>query len=253
MMGKMEQFIRSLEGSYDNFLQVWKEQTEDAIHRDEVDQLHQHVHVKCKPRAEYGLAFDVEYYSGRNNETQIRKTTLRFTQDENEQYALSVDEGEKFKIHLLENGFETELPFIKLSDNVLEITDQGVYEKNKGYRLLRCRYFSGWFQYPDPSDPETELYLRNLEIHDQGGMTEVHIADQDYTVELTQLIFAHKIDLMKIAIYDVPMKEVGINSKAISYAWTSPDAKRLGINLRKIISGWTYIEQGFLSSNNLNS
>jgi len=45
-----------------------------------------------------------------------------------------------------------------------------------------------------------------------------------------------------LAIYDLPLAEVDINSKAISYTWANPEATRIGINLRKIISGWTLIE-----------
>jgi hypothetical protein len=55
---------------------------------------------------------------------------------------------------------------------------------------------------------------------------------------------------MKLAIYDMPMDSVQINSHAISYTWLNPEAKRTGINLRKVISGWTLKEPGYVNSDN---
>ena len=54
---------------------------------------------------------------------------------------------------------------------------------------------------------------------------------------------------MKLAVYDLSLGEVEINSRAISYTWVNPDAKRIGINLRKVLSGWTMIEPGFINQN----
>jgi len=114
-----------------------------------------------------------------------------------------------------------------------------------------CRYFSGWIQYPpDINEPEELYSLRNLEIHDQGGYVELDVDGVDYTVELTQLIYADTLRIMKLAVYDMPLAEVDINSRSICYTWTQPDAKRLGINIRKVLSGWTLIEPGYVSSNN---
>jgi len=112
--------------------------------------------------------------------------------------------------------------------------------------------FSGWIQYPMSEFSDSIYANRDLVIHDQGGMAELQLNGVDYTVELTQLQFAKTIHIMKLAVYDMPIDSVGINSKSISYTWTTPEAKRLGINLRKVISGWTFIEPGYVNSNNLN-
>ena len=124
-------------------------------------------------------------------------------------------------------------------------------DKSDNYKFSRCRYFSGFIEYALDDTHENYHRLGDLVIHDQGGMAGLDYNGEQYTVELTQLVFAHKIFLMKVAIYDISLDEVGINSKAISYAWACPDAKRLGINIRKLITGWTFIEEGFLSSNTM--
>ena len=224
--------FETLVGSYDNFLQIWKEQTEDDIHRDKRGYKHDHLHLKIERTSDNDTTLKLTLYKGRNNQEYIGEVTLN-----------SEDVG-------------------KTKDHVLYIQEDGSIQLKNGlgltnnpdgspYLLKRCRYFSGFIEYPHPDDPDDVYRMGNLEIHDQGGMVQLDYEGIDYTIELTQLIFAHKIKLIKIAIYDLPISQVDINSKAISYAWSSPESKRLGINLRKIISGWTFIEEGFLSSNNL--
>ena len=138
--------------------------------------------------------------------------------------------------------------------NTLHISGMGLTGSciDEPYQFLRCRYFSGWIQYPeDLNNPDELTDVRGLTLHDQGDVAGVIINGQNYCVELTQLVYAHTISIMKLAVYDESPTQLGINSRAISYTWTNPEAKRLGINLRNIISGWTYIEPGYLSSNNM--
>lgn len=224
--------LDSLIGRYDNFLQIWKEQTEDDIHRDKRGFAHDHIHLKIERGVQSEDTINITVYKGRNNKELIGEKTLK------------KDDIGDTKAHIIcvrDNGS------IHLSDG-LGLID---HQSEEPYILNKCRFFSGFIEYPMPEDPETVHRMGNLEIHDQGGMVQLDYEGTDYTIELTQLIFAHKIELMKLAIYDLPLDKVEINSKAISYTWTSPDSKRLGINLRKLISGWTYIEDGFLSSNNM--
>ena len=118
---------------------------------------------------------------------------------------------------------------------------------------MKCRFFSGWIQYPLPDIPDSTFMMRNLKIHDQGGMQQLFLADGtpiDYTIELTQLVYGKRISIMKLAIYDMPKDSVDYNSRSISYTWTNPEAKRIGVNLRKIGSGLTLIEPNYMNSNN---
>jgi len=243
----------NLDSAYDNFQQIWKQQTEDEQHRDKEPIKHDHIHMKFKSVEDVQYAYDLEFYKDRNNHIFVGKKRIRFSEDDSQNWNMEIDGHGNIPIKINGEGFKSENGELELRGDTLFTNGLGVVSKQdvSRYRLNRCRYFSGWLQYPLSDDPDSIYWQKDLELHDQGGMVELDIDDVDYTAELTQLVFAHKIHIMKLAIYDTPISEVGINSKSISYTWTNPEAKRLGINLRKIISGWTFIEDGYLSSNNL--
>ena len=93
-----------------------------------------------------------------------------------------------------------------------------------------------------------------MKLHDQGDRIQFAYEDGTtgkFIVELTQLVFAKRLAIMKLGVYDEPIENIHYSSNAISYTWTNPDAKRIGINLRKMLTGWTFIEPGFVSSNNM--
>jgi len=242
-----------LKGDFDNFQQYWKQNTEDAQHKDQSNDRHEHVHIKFISADTISNRYNVEFYTERNNRNKIGSQNWQF-QNENDNWTLTIDEDSEIKLSVSEDGFKSEDGLIHISGDTLQISDIPFLNQQTeaSYKLVRCRYFDGWLQYPMPDISDSTYSLRNLQIHDQGGMVELDLPNVDYTAELTQLVFAHKIRIMKLAIYDVPMSEVGINSKSISYTWTNPEAKRIGINLRKLISGWTLIEEGYVNSTNLN-
>lgn len=243
-------FLPDLSGSYDNFLQIWKEQTEDEIHQDKRGYEHEHIHVKFKRIENHPDQYNVSFYKGRNNQYHIIDKIITFETKESKTF-----QDDAIILSPTDGSWQSSDQSISIESNgsIISIKGLGIYpeQMKEPYKLAKCRFFSGFIEYPLPGDPETVHRLGNLETHDQGGMVELNYEGVDYTVELTQLIFAHKIELMKVAIYDLPMKEVDINSKAISYTWSSPESKRLGINIRRLISGWTFIEDGFINSNNM--
>jgi len=242
-----------LKGDFDNFQQYWKQNTEDAQHKDQSNDRHEHIHIKFIPDEKKSDRYNVEFYTERNNQNRLGIQNWQF-KNENDNWTLTINEDSEIKLSVSEDGFKSEDGLTHISGDTLQISDISFLNQQTeaAYKLVRCRYFDGWLQYPMPDIPDSTYSLRNLQIHDQGGMVELDLPNVDYTAELTQLVFAHKIRIMKLAIYDVPMSEVGINSKSISYTWTNPEAKRIGINLRKIISGWTLIEEGYVNSTNLN-
>lgn len=220
-------------GHFDNFLQVWQENTADELHQVEFEVDHEHMHLQFEEVADAANTYSVKIFEGRNNK----------------------EFKEEVRVSLQKNSsgyWSTSDQSIVLSGDTLEVFAIGSYvvPEEEPYRLLRCRYFSGWIQYEMKSIEDSTYFQRDLVIHDQGGMAELDIDDSDYTVELTQLVYGKTISLMKVALYNMPLDEVGINSRSEVYAWTSPDAKRVGINIRKIASGWTLIEEGYVSSNN---
>lgn len=209
-------------GEWDNFQQVWLENTDTDMHRVEVAQKHEHYHLAIDSLGQSKDSVLITFSSGRNGRNELGASAVALDQ-------------------------------IKVKQDTLWIEQLSPLEDNPiTYQFLKCRSFSGWLQYPVPEYPDSTYFQRNLELHDQGGMVELDIDGVDYTVELTQLAYAKTIKIMKLAVYEMPIDSIGINSYAVSYTWTNPKAKRLGINLRKIVSGWTLIEPGYINSNNLN-
>jgi len=233
-------------GEYNNFQQYWQENTEEEIHRVDTAHRHHHRHLECIS-GENSESVVLKLYAGRAKENLISEHVLKVDSDTVTLNGKSIDANRR--------SLEMQNGFLKMDNGDIHFSGMEMLEdcKDAPYVFKPCRYFSGWIQYPPDINKPDELYsLRDLEIHDQGGYVELDVDGVDYTVELTQLIYAKTLKVMKLAIYDLPKSEVDINSKAICYTWAEPETTRLGINIRKVISGWTLIEPGFINSNNLN-
>ncbi len=280
----MDQIAKQLEGEFNNFQQCWQENTNEAIHRVKIEAPHQHIHSKFKAfeiEGEDDLYFALTHREGRDSNKILKQEIWHFWQDKeagntlSERYALSIntkipqsvaDLGDaepgiltwRINENSLQAQTENQDLVITIEEDALTITGKQTLFENAEivpYRMLRCRFFSGWIEYPLPENPDSTFRMGNLKLHDQGGIIQLTLEDgtkSDYSVELTQLVYGKQIAIMKLAVYQEPFENIDYNSRAISYAWTSPEAKRLGINLRKIVSGWTLIEPGFINSNNMN-
>lgn len=212
----------SLEGTWDNFQQYWLENTETDIHRVKTDDKHRHLSMVIQ-EAENG-GYSAALKEGRN--------------------------GQQFVETIALSEADLAGPDFKIDGDTLYVTGRSHFENKDPYKFIRTRKFSGWIEVPMKQYPDSIYRKSNLEIHDQGGMAELHVDGIQYTAELTQLLFGQKLAIMKLAIYDMPLDSVEINSRSISYTWLNPEAKRTGINLRKVTSGWTLIEPGYINSDN---
>lgn len=212
----------NMEGEWDNFQQYWLENTAEAIHRTDTDDKHKHLSLHIS--AAVDESYSVEIREGRNGENLLEKMML--------------------------NQSDLASDFFKKDGDTLYVSGKSPFKNKDAYKFVKARKFSGWLEAPVPQYKDSIYRNSNLEISDQGGMAEINIEGVQYTAELTQLLFAHKLAIMKLAIYDMPMDSVGINSRSISYTWLNPEAKRTGINLRKITAAWTFIEPGYINSDN---
>ncbi len=212
---------KALIGEWDNFQQYWQENTAEKIHGIETNDKHRHLSLKIEETEDGNLS--VEIREGRNGRNFVEK--------------LNLFENQVLKENMVLNG------------DTLFITGKHHFKNKEPYKFIRVRKFSGWIEYPMETEKDGKYHQGNLEISDQGGMAELDIEGVDYTVELTQLVYGKKLAVMKLAVYDKPLDSVGINSRSISYTWANPEAKRIGINLRKVLSGWTFIEPGFVNQN----
>lgn len=212
----------TLAGTWDNFQQYWLENTETDMHRTETDDKHRHLSLNISEDENGHLQAEVR--EGRNGKNLLEKMPLPDT---------ILDE-----------------PNFEMKGDTLYIRGMKHFENKDPYKFIRTRKFSGWIEMPMKQYPDSIYRKSDLAIHDQGGMAELELEGAIYTAELTQLLFAQKLAIMKLAIYDMPLDSVQINSRSISYTWLNPEAKRTGINLRKVTSGWTFIEPGYVNSDN---
>lgn len=209
-------------GHWDNFQQYWLENTETDIHRTNTNDKHRHLSLHIE-EGDSGKQ-NVEIREGRNGKNLVEKISWETE--------------------------STDYDVLKIDGDTLWVSGKSTFQNKDPYKFIRTRKFSGWIELPMKQYPDSIYRQRNLEISDQGGMAEIDIEGVQYTAELTQLLFGHKLAIMKLAIYDMPMDSVEINSRSISYTWLNPEAKRTGINLRKVTSGWTFIEPGYINSDN---
>lgn len=248
-------------GEYDNFQQCWQENTEEAIHQVEVSRKHKHIHVAIR-KGSKEHEFSLLIYEGRDSSNVIREESWELKAEGNawkiltktkaEEEADSIGVKQENSSWILERGEEI-WSFHEDSLSIKHLNDETDWEGD--HKLLSCRFFSGWITLALSDDPEDTYRMGDLRTHDQGGIVQLRMEDgspTDYSAEITQLVYGKTISIMKLAIYKEDFAGIDYNSRSISYTWTNPKAKRLGINLRTISSGWTLIEPGYISSNNLN-
>lgn len=250
---------QQLIGEYDNFLQAWQERTDTDQHRVKTSDKHQRIHTSIRALEE-GLS--VKHYVNGDSTQIVGEGRWKIFNTSNGLQFSRIDQantsGQQLPIVLTDNGWQAEGEgyFLAMQgDTLVQATPSGSFAQEEGvpYRSIRCRYFSGWIQYPVPGFEDSTYFMGPLKLHDQGDKVQLILDKEpiDYTVELTQLVFGKRIPIMKLAVYEMPADSVSWNSYAVSYTWSSPEAKRIGINLRKVLSGWTLIEPDYVNSNTM--
>ncbi len=107
------------------------------------------------------------------------------------------------------------------------------------HKLKRCHFYKGWLLLEKAGLKDEYHSMRNLIWHDQGKRQRLFLEDgkpTKYEVELAAVVYGKGLEVLKIAVY-----EVGV-SKAIMYAWASPGAKNIGVNLRWLQAGLTIVD-----------
>lgn len=121
--------------------------------------------------------------------------------------------------------------------------EQGNYvfgnKANIHAKLKRVRWFEGWTSILKTG--ETTMANKDFTAEEYDGKTKIVIHDQGgtvklndkYSVELAQLQHRSGLWVMTFKVIE------NASGKAISYTWTTPEAERIGINLRWIQAGFT--------------
>ena len=226
--------MTQLAGTYSSFQQAWQERAPQAVHRVEASAPHACLELVVTTA---GGGLDVHVRQDRQREV-ARETW-------------GVSGG---VITLPADSFFAE---VAVTPDGLSAAGRGELATPEPYRLLRARPFRGWIEVPadgpyDSARGSETAYRRvsGLGLHDQGGLAEIaaDATGQPLAVELTRLVYARSLEVLKLAVYDTPAAEVSFDSHAVAYTWTEPGAARVGLNLRDVITGWTLDAPGLANS-----
>jgi hypothetical protein len=126
-----------------------------------------------------------------------------------------------------------------LGDEAVDEEGNSVFGHQEGVpaKSKRCRFFTGWAAVEREGTEEWDS-RRDMRIHDQGGRATLKSGDKEYEIELAQLVYQNtKVAVLKLAVY-----EEGSDT-SLAYCWANPEAKRVGINLRWLQTGFTLEEE----------
>jgi hypothetical protein len=106
-------------------------------------------------------------------------------------------------------------------------------EPDNPVQYRRATAFTCWLAVPRQAPQEGWFYARNLAIHDQGGevwVTTDETTPRTYGFRMRNVRWptGQNADALTLYVHDQR------GAPAISYAWASPDATRIGINLRTL-------------------
>ena len=220
-------------GLYSSFGQAWQEHVPLDVHRVEAETPHACLEAEVI-QAEVGLA--VRVVADRQRE--VARETWAV-----EGGAVRLGPGSLFR-------------HVEVADGGLAaVVEDGPLANPAPYRLLRARTFRGWAEVPEagpysPAVGADTAYRRTggLVVHDRGGLVEVEADGGPLTVELSRPLYGRTLEVLKLAVYPLPAAEVAFDSHAVAYAWAEPDARRLGLNLRDVVTGWTLDAPGLVNS-----
>ncbi len=131
---------------------------------------------------------------------------------------------------------------IWIQDEAEDVDGNYIFGNKAGlpHKLKKCRFFKGWIAIEKAPKSDDYYFMKHITLHDQGQKVQL-IDDKDgtktkYSVELSEVIYASGIEVLKLAIYEEGKE------KAPAYVWANPNAKQIGINIRTMSSGFTLVE-----------
>jgi hypothetical protein len=100
--------------------------------------------------------------------------------------------------------------------------------------MKRARIFTCWTALRKEGSTDTYDGTVDIMVHDQGQMVPIELpagTPVKYSFELSQLRYANRLPVMKLAIYEAGKEQ------SVAYTWTEPQGTRIGVNLRWIQVG----------------
>ena len=220
-------------GVYSSYAQAWQERAPHAVHRVETDRPHACLEVEISACADGAL-------------------DVRVVADRRREVARETWHAEGGAVRLPERSLFARVGVTP--DGLTAVIASGPLASSEPYRLLRARRFRGWVEVPAEGEAPpfgTETAYRRvagLALHDQGGVVEVEGRGGPLAVELSRLLYGRSLEVLKLAVYEMPAAEVTVESHAAWYVWAEPESRRLGINAREVVTGWTLEASGLSNS-----
>jgi len=122
-----------------------------------------------------------------------------------------------------------------IADRAIDETGAVVFGNPQSipHQLRRSTAFTCWIAVPRQAPGEGWFYARNLAIHDQGGevwVTTDEAAPRTFGFRMRNVRWPSGPNADALTLYVHAER----GAPAISYAWASPEATRIGINLRTL-------------------
>lgn len=163
--------------------------------------------------------------------------------------ACRIDSKRSGKTIIVTDDLQLSKSSIWIRDEAVDIDGNYVYgnkarihHKNNRAKLFKC-----WVS-PQKKDGEYGFYP-NVVIHDQGGMVWLESEDHDRVgIRMRNVVWPTGNNRHSRVLYAHRGKD---EENAVSYAWTSPDEPRIGINLRWMQVSCTQGDDAIIPSINL--
>lgn len=229
--------IKQLAGHYDNYRQFWGEQTVE-FGKEKVQDHHEHYQIHVDSIAGNSKAMKMKIFKGRNSKMVADSMLLEIRKNKIGNHELLATGREVSTIIKTKTGFRTEDGFLRVSRDTLFIDQLSNAKKANPYLFLKKRNFTGWVRQSSIDENTISHNYKDLEIHDQGGRTQVNINGKAHTFELAHMVNADKKEVMKLTIYASSKDSITVNSKIIAQSITNPKSKIIGTTTGALTTEW---------------
>jgi len=201
---------------------------------------HYHIQIDSASANEYKLEMKISNGSDKSN--LLSSQIFDIKKNSKGYYELHAPNRKMSTIKDTDAGFESLDGFIKLSGDTLIINHLAGSNVDKPIKALKSRYFSGWFQIIDSDNPNKNLLVENLKLHDQGDQLDLNFGDENYMLKLSNEIANSDSKRLMLSLYNIPSDSITNQSNPIIQSWTSPVSNKIGIDIGEVVSEWTLVK-----------
>lgn len=151
------------------------------------------------------------------------------------------------KVITVEDRIELAADRLWIQSSARDDAGRLVYGNAEGiaHKLRKVRYFEGWIAInvagrgAKPEDKQWRS-VRDMLLHSEGRIAPITWEDgrrTGYSVQIARLTYqGDKVHVLTLKLLD------DATGQSVSYAWTDPESRRVGLNLKWFQAGFTQIE-----------